>query len=399
MKTKTNNVLEAAEKYVASRLENESPETHVYHGIDHTKQVVSNAILIAEKENMDEKSTQLLILAAWFHDLGYLIDYENHEQKSAAVAKEFLSGQGLDEADIQLISAAIMATKFPQTPESPVAKALCDADMMHLTSINFFDLGEKLRQEWKMTAFRKLKKKVFYEHSLFLLKEHRFFTNYGIEVLEMEKEKNLKVLEKILSSYAKSKPEIVKQEVIASEVGFPKKITRGVDTMFKLTARNQINLSAIADNKSNILISINAIIISLVITMLVRRFEENPVILLPAFIFLFFSLATIVLAILATRPHLPSGKFKREDIEKMKVNLLFFGNFYKMEQADYEWALHELIKKESFLYTALIKDQYYLGKVLAKKYSLLRAAFVVFMIGLIVSVLAFIIISVSVNKF
>jgi len=399
MKTKTNNVLEAAEKYVASRLKKESPETHVYHGIDHTKQVVSNAILIAEKENMDQKSTQLLILAAWFHDLGYLIEYKNHEQESAAAAKEFLSEQGLEEADIQLITAAILATKFPQTPESLVAKALCDADMMHLTSISFFDLGEKLRQEWKLTAFRKLKKKVFYEHSLFLLKEHRFFTNYGIEVLEKEKEKNIKVLQKMLSQKAKSKPEVVKQEVFASEVELPKKISRGVETMFRLTARNQINLSAIADNKSNILISINAIIISLVITMLVRRFEEDPVILLPSFIFLFFSLATIVLAILATRPHLPSGKFKREDIEKMNVNLLFFGNFYKMEQADYEWAVHELIKREGFLYSALIKDQYYLGIVLAKKYSLLRAAFVVFMIGLIISVLAFIIITLSMNKF
>jgi hypothetical protein len=162
--------------------------------------------------------------------------------------------------------------------------------------------------------------------------------------------------------------------------------------MFKLTARNQINLSSIADNKSNILISLNGIIISLGLVALARSFRDEPDIVLPSVIFIIFSLSTIILAILATRPQVSSGKFSRKDIKQKQVNLLFFGNFYNMELAEYEWAIGEMINDDQYLYNTMTKDQYSLGKVLAKKYKLLRWAYSVFMVGLVVSVLAFLLV-------
>jgi hypothetical protein len=124
--------------------------------------------------------------------------------------------------------------------------------------------------------------------------------------------------------------------------------------------------------------------------MLVRKFEENPAIILPTLIFLTFSLATIVLAILSTRPNISSGKFTKLDISQMKVNLLFFGNFYKMNLDDYEWAVEEMINNDEYLYSTMIKDQYSLGTVLARKYKLLRWSYNVFMIGMIISVVSFV---------
>ena len=170
----------------------------------------------------------------------------------------------------------------------------------------------------------------------------------------------------------------------------PKGLSRGVESMFRNTARMQISLSSIADNKSNILISVNAIIMSITMTVLVTRFDEIPNIIIPTLIFLVFCLITIVFAILSTRPNISSGKFTKEDIKQNKVNLLFFGNFYKMELDDYEWAIGELMKNDDNLYSTMIKDQHSLGKVLAKKYKLLRIAYNVFMIGIIISVLAFV---------
>jgi hypothetical protein len=170
----------------------------------------------------------------------------------------------------------------------------------------------------------------------------------------------------------------------------PKAYSRGVESMFRTTARNQINLSSIADNKSNILISVNAIIMSITITILVTRFDEVPNIILPTLIFLLSSLITIVFAILSTRPNISSGTFTKEDIRQNKVNLLFFGNFYNMKLDDYEWAIEELMKNDENLYSTMIKDQYSLGKVLVKKYKLLRIAYNVFMFGIIISVLAFV---------
>jgi hypothetical protein len=109
-----------------------------------------------------------------------------------------------------------------------------------------------------------------------------------------------------------------------------------------------------------------------------------------------FSLVTIVFAILSTRPNISGGRFNKEDIKQNKVNLLFFGNFYNMDLEDYEWAIGELMRNDEHLYGTMIKDQYSLGKVLAKKYKLLRIAYNVFMVGIIISVLAFILAFVNV---
>ena len=106
--------------------------------------------------------------------------------------------------------------------------------------------------------------------------------------------------------------------------------------------------------------------------------------------FLLFSLITIIFAILSTRPNISSGMFSKEDIKEKKVNLLFFGNFYNMSLDDYEWGLEEMMKDDDYLYGTMIKDQFFLGKVLAKKYKLLRIAYNFFMFGLIISVLAFV---------
>lgn len=125
-------------------------------------------------------------------------------------------------------------------------------------------------------------------------------------------------------------------------------------------------------------------------TVLVTRFDETPAIILPTLLFLLFCLITIIFAILSTRPNISSGKFSKEDIKQNKVNLLFFGNFYNMELEDYEWAIGELMRNDENLYGTMIKDQYSLGKVLAKKYKLLRIAYNVFMFGIIISVLAFV---------
>lgn len=164
---------------------------------------------------------------------------------------------------------------------------------------------------------------------------------------------------------------------------------RGVESMFRLTARNQINLSSIADNKANILISINSIILTVLVSMGISRVADYPNFIIPGIVFLSTCLITIIFAILSTRPKISSGKFTEEDIHNKKVNLLFFGNFYNMTMNEYEWAVKEMMKDNNYLYTSMIRDQYSLGKVIGRKYNLLRVAYTVFMVGLIISSILF----------
>ncbi|UTW61885.1 hypothetical protein KFE98_18005 [bacterium SCSIO 12741] len=165
---------------------------------------------------------------------------------------------------------------------------------------------------------------------------------------------------------------------------------RGIETMFRTTSRNHLQLSAIADNKANILISINSIILSILFTVMFRKLEEYPYLVIATVLLTVFCLITIVIAILATRPHVNQGIFSKEDVIQKKNNLLFFGNFHQMPVEDYEWAMREVMADANYLYDSLIRDIYYLGVVLGKKYRYLRIAYTVFMIGIVLSGFAFI---------
>ena len=144
-----------------------------------------------------------------------------------------------------------------------------------------------------------------------------------------------------------------------------------------------------ADNKANIMISINTLIIGGIVTILMRKLDSNPHLIIPTFLLLTVSLVCIILAIRVTRPSLTEGKFTKEDIKQKKTNLLFFGNFYNMGLEDFSWGMKEMMNDRDYLYGSMIKDFYFLGQVLGKKYRYLRVCYTIFLIGLILSVIAF----------
>jgi len=166
---------------------------------------------------------------------------------------------------------------------------------------------------------------------------------------------------------------------------------RGIQTLYRVTLKNHITLSDIADTKANILLSVNAIIISLALSNLIPKLDNpsNDYLIYPTVIFVTFSIIAMILAVLATRPNVTSGEFTKDDVAQKKVNLLFFGNFHKMKLEEYQWAMDELVKDKDYIYSSLTKDLYFLGIVLNRKYSLLRWTYTIFMIGMILSVIAF----------
>lgn len=166
--------------------------------------------------------------------------------------------------------------------------------------------------------------------------------------------------------------------------------TRGIQTMMRVINDNHVEFSNMSDNKANILISVNAIIISIILTVMLRRLEVEPHLTIPTMLFLLTSLSTIILAILSTRPKVSSGLFKREDILARRVNLMYFGNFHKSEVDDFEWGMREMMADPEYLYTSMIKDIYYLGGVLARKFRLVNIAYNIFMFGLIISIVGYV---------
>ena len=220
---------------------------------------------------------------------------------------------------------------------------------------------------------------------------HKFHTPYALKNWQKKKDENLlTLLEKDKSHKSKLKKEDFKAKAKAKYKNSSPE--RGIQTLYRVTMRNHLKLSDIADTKANILLSVNAIIISLAIANLIPDLDTpgNKQIMIPTLILVLFSVASIVGSILSTRPNVTSGEFTKEQVKNKEVNVLFFGNFHQMPYDQFEWAMQEIIKDQNVVYDSLTKDLYYLGIVLNKKYRMLRITYTIFMIGIILSVLSFI---------
>jgi len=371
-------------------------EKYFFHNFRHTEDVVSAVKDIATRSELNADEMELAIVAAWLHDLGYKYGAENHEESSARLAEELMERINIPLKKIKIISSAILSTRLPQRPRTLMEKVLCDADLFHLSNQTFEEKGELLRKEWKATGFREMTDQEWIQHNIDFMADHKYHTPYGQTLLAEGKKKNIKRLKKTLEpDVSKKKYRKLQDEVIKLESKIEKmkvlKPDRGIETMFRLTSHNHILLSQMVDSKASILITINSIILSLVVSVLIRKLEENVYLLYPTVILISVCLATMVFSILASRPNISSGKFTREDIKNKKTNLLFFGNFHAMKLEDYEWGMKEMMKDAEYLYGSLTKDIYFLGKVLGKKYRYLRIAYSIFMYGFVLAILSFIV--------
>lgn len=385
----------AVQSYVEKLFNEQLPEGISYHDLDHTQYVANQARIIGVESGLTKDEQDIAETAAWFHDIGFLSSTEDHETESQKMAREYLSSNAVPADVIDRVHQCIEATRMPQDPgHDPIAAVVCDADMSYLSEDFYIKRTMLLRKEWNTTREKKINKKDYYIETIELFNNHTYHTEYARHNLAQGKNVNFQLLlERLARISDKSNNELKKMKnknkKLNGKLEKDKLPGRGVESMFRLTARNQINLSSIADNKANILISINSIILTVLVSMGIGRVADYPNFIIPGIVFLSTCLVTIIFAILSTRPKISSGKFTEEDIHNKKVNLLFFGNFYNMTMNEYEWAVKEMMKDNNYLYTSMIRDQYSLGKVIGRKYKLLRVAYTVFMVGLILSSLLF----------
>lgn len=385
-----------AREYAQGIFKDRSFENRTFHNIDHTLDVVRAAEEIGRQTSLSDDELESVLIAAWLHDIGYVSGQENHEINASMKSKELLTEWGASHKKILDVTEAIMATKIPQQPKTLISKVLCDADLYHLSTDQCTLKAENLREEWKRMGNKVMGETEWTQSNLNFMENHRYHTPYGQAILQQGKKKNIKKLRKLLKpEFSEKKFHKLEDELVKLRTKLEKekilKPDRGIETMFRTTSQNHLMLSQMADNKSNILITINSIILSVVVSILVRKLEENPRLVVPTIMLIGVCLATTVFAILATRPNISSGRFTREDIKNKRTNLLFFGNFHAMKAEDYEWSMKEMMKDADYLYGSLIKDIYFLGIVLAKKYKFLRIAYNVFMFGFVVSILSFIV--------
>ena len=383
-------LIRQARAYAENIFTHEAFSSRPFHNADHTRDVVAAAEEIGKRTELSEDELESAIVAAWLHDIGYAEGEGDHEKKSAAKARELLQEWGAPPRKVAEVTEAILATEVPQRPGSMISKVLCDADLYHLSTPACTDKSDKLREEWQLAGKSALEDTEWLQRNLEFLEGHRYHTPYGQTVLQEGKKKNIKKLRRKLTpgisqkDYGRLEDEVIKlRSKLEKERSL--KPDRGIETMFRITSSNHLVLSQMADTKANILITINSIILSVVVSVLVRKLEEDPRLVVPTILLVTVCLTTIVFAILSTRPNVSAGRFTRDEVKNKKTNLLFFGNFHGMNVEDYEWSMKQMMKDADYLYGSLIKDIYFLGRVLGKKYKFLRIAYNIFMFGFVIA--------------
>ncbi|MDO6515718.1 Pycsar system effector family protein [Zobellia uliginosa] len=380
-------LLSKTEEFATHLLVKDLDTNYLYHNLRHTQRVVKSTKELLDYYNLNTKDSDAITLAAWLHDTGYTKGAENHEENSCIIAREFLTDQNCDPQTIETVCSLIMATKKGYEPQNLMEEIMRDADASHLARSSYDETCEMLREELALLGIAEITPKEWRRANIKMFQtEHRFYTDYAIKHWQEGKDANLKKLVK----RDKKQKKVRKKEELKVQLK-NQSPERGIQTMFRVTMRNHLKLSDIADTKANILLSVNAIIISLMLTNLIPKLDNpsNDYLVIPAGIFVLFSVTSMIMSVMATRPNVTSGEFTKEDVNQKKVNLLFFGNFHKMKLEDYEWAIQELIKDQKYVYASLTKDLYFLGLVLDRKYKLLRWTYTVFMIGMTLSVIAF----------
>lgn len=395
MKSQNVEIVKKAEEFVFELFKTSDTSNLLYHSFIHTHDVVAACDEIGKASGVSSEELEVLALSAWFHDVGYLTSWENHEELGVQKAIEFLTREAYPEDKIDLIKGCIMSTKMEVAPETYLQEIICDADMKGLSKSDYDNRSKLLREE--CLSLRDVscgEEGEWLQKEIEFLSGHNYYTKFAILNYTPKKLQNIIVRKEQLTkknnkSGDQNKKNKLKEKELKLKIEKSETPEKGIETMFRTSLKNHMELSAIADNKANMMLSVSALVLSIVISSLASKLDSHGELIIPTIFIVLVCLVTIVLATLSTSPKITGGKFSTDDVKNRKANLLFFGNFHKMELEDYDWGMKEMMKDKEYLYSSLIRDLHSLGVVLARKYQFLRWCYIIFMYGMILSVLAF----------
>lgn len=438
-----NELIEKVKTHVRGLFQDRYDQRSSYHSFEHTTEVATAAEKIGKASDLNNDELEAAIIAGWFHDTGYLFGNDSHEEASVKVATDFLQQEGYPEMKLKRVADCILATRMNYVPVSLMEEVIHDADYINLANSDNLKQSALLKREAVNYGASEPTEEEWLREELKFLINHRYYTAYGKKKLEDKKADNIKRIKKKLKKYRETET-LIQNIPMASEKNQNKEkekelekerekekekekerekekekdndkdkdkdkddepnkaqleeqkamdkkeatSVKGFEAIYKLSSTNHMRLNAIADRKANIMLTLNGIIISITLSIVAAESETNPRLIIPTSILIIVCLVTIIFATLSTRPKITSGTIEKRDIEDKKANLLFFGNFSRMNFEDFDWGIRKMIRDQDYLHNSMILDFYNLGKVLDLKFRYLRICYNVFMYGLVLTVLS-----------
>jgi predicted metal-dependent HD superfamily phosphohydrolase len=196
-------VIQKASGYVNDLIKNNVPPNHFYHSFEHTTEVVEAAEQICEGLKLDEKDKEALILAAWFHDTGFIKTIENHEEISAGLAEKFLLDCNYEKDRIEVVKNCILVTNIKNQPQNLLEEIIRDADISHFGKKSFFYRNDLLRDEWEKTLGLSFSDLDWLNSTYRFFVTHPFYTSYAGSEYDKQRNENLRRLEEMIEEETK----------------------------------------------------------------------------------------------------------------------------------------------------------------------------------------------------
>jgi len=383
----TSPVLVEAREYVLSLYNKQTlGQKLVFHNLKSTIQLVNYCSEIGRGEGVVDDS---IALAAWFSFTGYLNAYNQPLDESVNHLIAFGETKNIDSKTLDS-AKVILGTYYNEKGSgNRVEGVFKDAVKVLLYGPEFKIAQNLLQYEIELNGGEALDKLELQNQLLTGLLNAQLITPYAIEKYGQILGQNiLSTRKQVKKLDPESGLKPIAETFSQIEEGVP---NRGIQSYFRSIYRVHINLSAIADNKANIMISVNAILISVLISLLSYKniSETNPTVMVPVLVFIVAGLASLIFAVLSARPKITYPNKGITDRNLLKRNAIFFGSFVTMELDEYEDVMDEIFRDGTLIYGNMIRDMYYLGQVLDKKYQYLIISYNIFMVGFAITVISF----------
>lgn len=193
-------IITEAREYVGRLLREKLKLWVTYHDIRHTRETAEASVEISAACGLDSARTEIVVLAAWFHDTGYTQTAKGHEARGAAIAEAFLARRNYPPEKIRLVVECIMATVVPQRPKNLLGRVICDADMLYIGRKEFFRKNDLLKLEIEKREGVKIDAAEWLDRSLRFLEAQAYHTDYCREKLTEGLRENIAVLRKQLDA-------------------------------------------------------------------------------------------------------------------------------------------------------------------------------------------------------
>jgi len=189
-------ILDKSSKFVSQIVEKKLPKWAVYHNLQHTVETVNGCLEIGKGSNLIEDDLEIVCIAAWFHDIGYIFNAEGHEEKSVEISTKFLKANDYPINKINKVTNCILATKLINHPKNFLESIICDADLISLGRKDYFEKNELLKLEIEMRSGKKITDEHWLRRSSKFLSSHSYYTEYAKLKFNLQLKENFLTLQK-----------------------------------------------------------------------------------------------------------------------------------------------------------------------------------------------------------